>query len=160
MDIDLKKCKQCNRLFSPDEDTTICQKCSEVKDRDYDLVEDAITVYHITTPSEIVAHTHLPLERVKEILKTSKVLAQEVDSETRCVQCKKRPATADSDICLACQLAMFKSLNDISSTLRATLPAANAREKVSLRDTMEEKRSRSGFKKFNPATKSIKGTGG
>jgi hypothetical protein len=157
MDINLKKCKQCNRLFSPERDAVVCQKCSEVKDHDYDLVEEAITLHHIVTPSEIVAHTHLPLERVKEILKSSKVLAQEVDSDSRCVQCKKRPATADSDLCLACQMAMYKSLNDISATLRATMPAANKSSTTSLHDTMAEKRSRSGFKKFNPAQKSIKG---
>jgi len=157
MDIDLKNCKKCGRLFSPEQDTKICQKCSDVKDRDYELVEEAITLYHKITPSEIAAHTHLPQERVNEILKTSKVLAQDVDSESVCTQCKKRPATADSDICLACQMAMFKSLNDISATLRATSSATKKPQSVSLRDTMTEKRSRSGFKKFNPVTQSIKG---
>ena len=120
-------------------------------------MEDAIHVYGQGKPSEIAEHTLLPLERVKVLLHHAKVLAENVESETLCRNCNESNALTHSQYCLGCQLAIFKSLGDEAHQAEVnhlSLPDINL---YSLRDTLAEKRQRTGTSRFQHSPKSVKG---
>ncbi|PCJ54678.1 MAG: hypothetical protein COA73_14150 [Candidatus Hydrogenedentota bacterium] len=160
MELDLKNCPICSRLFSQDSGSQYCRVCAENAVRDEDLIQEAILLQHAATDTEIAELTRLSIERVRQILRESKVLALGVESDAICSKCQKRNALAESAYCLRCQLAMYRNLGDVAQELGRMAKKKPDEKHKSVRDAMEEKRRITGMHRFNPATKSIKGTGG
>ncbi len=160
MDVELKNCPICSRLFSLESGRQYCQVCAENAERDEDLVQEAILLQHAATDTEIAEATRLPIERVRQILRDSKVLALGVESDAMCIKCEKRNALAESKYCLRCQLAMYRNLGEVAQDLGRIALQKQDTPHTTVRDVMEEKRRHTGMHRFNPATKSIKGTGG
>lgn len=156
----MNKCRDCDRLIASDATHLLCDVCFAQYDLDLGLVEDAIHVYGQHKPSHIAAHTHLPIERVKVLLQHTKELVQGVASETLCSNCGELNALPHSNYCLPCQLALYKTLGDEAH--QATLNQDNVYARPdtslrSLRETLEEKRQRTGMSRFNPVPPSVKG---
>lgn len=160
MDVLMHHCKECNRLIASDATRHLCDVCYAQYDLDMGLVEDAIHIHGQDKPSQVAAHTHLPIERVKVLLQHAKVLAQNLESDELCTNCGKYNSLAKSEYCLRCQLALYKSLGDEAS--EAALNQGNAYAKPdtslrSLRDALDEKRQRTGKDRFRPTPPSVKG---
>lgn len=160
--LNMGKCIQCNRVVASDGTRSLCDVCFEQYDLDAGLIEDAIHLHRLGTPEAIANFTHLSPERVTEILEGGSIYNNE--SEELCENCKKKPSLNHSDYCLGCQLAIYKSLGDNMTLAANTAPKAPDPFKTSpltaLRNSLNDKRKRAGFNRFNPSTTSIKGTGG
>jgi hypothetical protein len=159
MDFKMDNCVECNRLIASDASRDLCDVCYTQYDLDLGLIEDAISIYNKTTPSDISEHTHQTIKRIEHILEHQKVLAGSVESESTCSKCNEKPALSHSKYCLACQLAMYKSLGD-SANLAAQNPVQPHKRLdtsiQSLRSAMGQKRSRTGFNRIAP-NPSVKG---
>lgn len=160
MDVLMSKCRDCNRLIASDATRMLCDVCYAQYDLDLGLVEDAIHIYGQHKPSHISVHTRLPIERVKVLLQYAKVLTQGVESETLCINCRELNSLTQSNYCLPCQLALYKTLGDeahqatLNQANRYALPDTSLR---SLRATLEEKRQRTGASRLRSAPQSVKG---
>ncbi|MFP6584052.1 MAG: hypothetical protein VCD00_16045 [Candidatus Hydrogenedentota bacterium] len=158
----LRNCMQCDRVILSDDTRNLCDVFFDQFDMDIRLIENAIWLHKLTMSATIGKYTRLSIERVTQLLEGEGAYRRD-DSSVDCANCKKKPALDNSKYCLACQLAVYKSLGD-NAERAAQAPAKPDPFKTSpltsLRNTLEEKRNRAGFNRFNPSTPSIKGTGG
>lgn len=158
MDVEMNKCQDCGRLIASDDTHLLCDVCYTQYDFDLGLMEDAIELYGQNNPTRIAAHTRLSLERVQVLLEHSQLLAQDMESDTVCTNCRTASALLKSKYCLSCQLALYKSLGDEAGQAafnQSHLPADT--RSPSLREALEEKRQRTGSTRLFSAPPSVKG---
>ena len=159
MDVHMNNCRDCARIIASDATHNLCDICYAQYDRDIGLIEDAIQLRNHVTPEDIAANTHLRLERVQDLMNRAGML-DDGESEDLCSQCREKVALKKSKYCLNCQLAMYKSLGDgakqasLNHAKPFTPPDTGLR---SLRDTMDEKRQRTGGNRFRKNPPSVKG---
>ena len=97
MDINLRTCKQCGRLFSPPPGASaaaelgpdICNHCLVADDEDMVYIEEAVLKLGIRSPRQIALHTGIPIDKVKRALKASHLLAHEALPVDLCSLCEK-----------------------------------------------------------------------
>ena len=159
----MNSCILCKRFIASDSTRQVCDVCFEQYDMEIGFIEDAIEIHGLTSPEQIAAHTHIPLERVHQLLLSKQNLAHEILGDEICSKCRKKPAMTHSRYCLGCQLALFKNLGDEARTVakHPYIPDPKSRPKgLSAKEELAQKRNRAGFNRFDPSIKSIKGTGG
>jgi hypothetical protein len=160
MDVALRTCKSCRKLFVPRSSSVYCPACENESDRDEDLIERAITRYGLKKPRQIADWTGLPLARVKRALRESRVLAHAAETDARCARCGERPVQKGSDYCLSCRLDLQNSFRDSATDLSRKLPerpAPSDTASVSAVTALSRKRRRTGTYRFNPAPAQRKG---
>lgn len=156
-------CKLCKRFIASDDTRDVCDVCFEQYDMEMGFIEDAIELQGLSRPADIAAHTHIPLDRVLILLKATDDPAHEGESGGICTNCRKNPALTHSKYCLGCQLSLYKTLGEEARTVakHPYIPDPKSRPKgLSAKEELAQKRNRAGFHRFDPSTKSVKGTGG
>lgn len=159
----MQNCKLCKRIIASDTTREVCDVCFETYDMEMGYIEDAIEIHGLTDPQDIAAHTHLSVKRVKLLLGSNEELEDEVEDVHLCARCHKNAAMTAHKYCLRCHLSLYKTLGDEVRTTAKKPYVPNPKSKpagFSAMEALEEKRNRTGFKRFDPTTKSIKGTGG
>jgi hypothetical protein len=156
----MNKCRDCNRLIASDETHHLCDVCYAQYELEIGLVEDAIKIHGYERPIIIAAHTHLSPERVEHLIEDARIAAYGAHSEDPCSNCHVKKALFNSTYCLHCQLAIYNSLGDEAHL--ATLNQSNHYAQpdtslTSLRATLDEKRQRTGGKRFRTPPQSVKG---
>lgn len=125
MDINLKSCTQCSRLFAPggaasaamETGPDLCAHCIAADDEDMVLIE-AVVRGGIRTPRAISRQTGIPIDKVKRALKTSQLLAHETLPGDLCSSCEENLVQPGSEFCLSCRLAFHKSFGDMLTDLK------------------------------------------
>ncbi len=160
MDVHLNKCQDCDRVIMSDETHHLCDICYEKYDLEIGLVEDAIKIHGYERPEVIARHTHLTVDRVKHLLEDAKQAARGPESEELCSNCGERNALMKSTYCWDCQLTLYHNLSTEArqATMNQEQQAAQADTGInSLRETMEDKRRRTGAARFRKPQQSVKG---
>lgn len=160
MELALKNCSTCGRLFHAPTGIERCTICLDRSSGELAQVETALDAApNSLSLSEIAAATNMKLNQIQSILSDAKVMSRQLRSEGRCRKCDRFGRLPDAEFCLACQLELYKSLGDAA----AGLPDLEALG-VSLRDrpmyvhdTLDEKRRRTGSHRFSVQTPSVKG---
>lgn len=160
MDLALRTCKRCRKLFVPRSSPLFCPACENENYRDEDLIEQAIIRHGLKKPRQIAQWTGLPLARVKRALRNSRILAHAAETDTPCVRCGQRPAQKGAEYCLTCRLDLQNSLRESATDLARKLPERPAPSDVaslSAVTALSRKRRRTGTYRFNPAPSQRKG---
>lgn len=154
----LKNCPQCEKLFVPEPPEELCVDCAFDNEQILERVDNAIEQQGKKTPKAIADYTGIPLATVKQILKTSLSRAHDTLPDALCTQCEKRPAQKASDLCLQCRLSMYRSLGDTADELQERVvfgePEPDTiKDRLSIGNTLAEKRRRTGSYRFDPSPK-------
>lgn len=148
--LNLAKCRSCGRVFKGPADATLCGECLERRESDLQKVEDAVAAEDMRSPREIAMDTDLPLDTVRNILHSSKVLGSQTRSDELCGRCRQRVSLGNSDYCLSCQLTLVadlkKSFEELSESASQNPQGKDAPQGV--RASLAAKRRRTGSHRF------------
>jgi Zn finger protein HypA/HybF involved in hydrogenase expression len=84
-------CKHCGRLFESAGFSSVCDRCREKDDIDYDKISDAIRLKGDVTILDAITELKIPMKKVQRFLQDGKVgIVPGQDSKiTFCEECKK-----------------------------------------------------------------------
>jgi Zn finger protein HypA/HybF involved in hydrogenase expression len=84
-------CKYCGRLFESSGFSSVCDRCREKDEIDYDKISNAIRIKGGVTILDAITELKIPMEKVQRFLKDGKVgIVPGQDSKvTFCEECKK-----------------------------------------------------------------------
>ena len=155
----LGNCARCHSVYDTRDGSQICAACYLKDEGDRSLIETAIETRRARTVSDVTAATRLPRARIRKILREAPELAQALEPDGACSQCGGRRALASSGRCVACQLALYKSLGDVAAAVAFAPRPKSATEggRIHILAAVQEKRQRTGSYRFYPAPPSIKG---
>lgn len=162
MNTTLKKCVDCNRLFSGAEGVQQCQNCAGDEQSVFRRVEEAVTLDGLTTIAAIAGSLGVDAAVVRRVLADLPLLAQQVESDETCVRCGVRPTKIGKEYCPHCLMSIDADLREMTeqvaqeSTVRDTRPEARMRN-LSVAQALHEKKRRTGHYRFNPVTQNVKG---
>ena len=159
-----KVCVTCRGIFDAREYMEECDACIQEEMRVYDLIENAIEVHGHKSVKAIANFTKLPEKIVKRVLRSSRVLSHEVSLGEVCKRCEKRASVARLQYCAICllhiQAELYQTVEDISAKNKKRFVRPTARlQRMNARESIAEKRKRTGSHRFNPAPRPVKGGG-
>lgn len=153
MDGEIGNCFECGRVIASDATQDLCDVCFVQYDRDFGMIQDAISIHRCNRSDEIAEQTRMPIKRIEHILEHEQLLTNQDESDKTCSKCKSKPALVGFQHCLGCKLAMFKSLGDEANQAASnSIPAFQKPDSSlqSLKNAMDAKRSRAGFNRYKP----------
>jgi len=87
--VDLKNCKKCGSLFSPDHGENICQVCRDEEEEKYQKVKEYLWDFPNATVEEVHDETGVEEELIIKFVKEGRLLADglDVDLLLECERC-------------------------------------------------------------------------
>lgn len=158
---DSARCHDCGAAFVPDPGESRCAACRRKREKLAGLIGGAVERGQRNI-DDIARSTGLSPRQVSKTLQTSNYLRHAAESNETCVQCGERPAQQGSPFCLACRLALYKSLGDAASETERNQKGKKKRAKSGMESgstmaALSEKRRKTGSHRFNPAPSQRKG---
>jgi len=138
-----------------------CDACLRKRARLLGLIENAVE-RGSSNIRDIARSTGFSRSEVAKTIQSSHYLAQAADSDEICSHCRERFAQKGCAYCLACRLALHKSLGDAASATRDGEKNRPKKPEDRMRSlttsaALREKRRRTGSHRFDPAPKQRKG---
>ena len=162
MDDKMRNCAQCGNIFVPEPPEIYCADCSYSNQSIVETIDNAIEKRGRKSPTEIADLTGLAVGKIKAVIRSSRPLSYDTLVEDLCSRCGKRPRQEASDYCFQCRLNMYRSFSDAADAVwekASKAPAEEIQKKLSVRDTLAQKRRRTGTYRFNPSPTYQKKTG-
>jgi hypothetical protein len=155
------RCHDCGVSFVPAGSETRCEGCRHKREKLLGLIGNAVERGH-SNLRDIARETGFSEKQISKTIQASHYLAHAANSDETCEQCGERPAQKGSTFCLACRLALHKSLGDAATTTRDKQKRKKKKPEDRLRSmttmgALSEKRRRTGSHRFNPAPTQRKG---
>lgn len=158
---DFGRCHDCGGSFVPAGTETRCEGCARKRAKLLGLIGNAVERGNARV-SDIARETGVSEREISKTIQTSHYLAHAANSDETCEQCGERPAQKGSTFCLACRLALHKSLGDAAAVTRDKQKRKKKKPEDRMRSmttmgALSEKRRRTGSHRFNPAPSQRKG---
>ena len=149
-DSDMRRCKECNKLFRAISTETRCHECrgEEVPSASLDAKLDA-TVEALAF--DIAQLTGIHQSVLIENLQGGMPPHEDLSPEDTCEHCSRKRKLANSDLCLNCRLELLHDVNGAAKAVHKDLLKHQVKQNTiaSLRQTLEEKRARTATSHIN-----------
>ena len=150
MTSELTTCAKCGRLFKAAPGQTWCMRCAEDHFRLVRGVEQLLARDKNVTPESISEAMDLPLDEVRELVKGSRVLRDNVRSGEPCQRCRVKYAEPGIAYCAECRDRLKDGLSsardavygDHEQPRDARSVESPGDRRTGVRDALEEKRRR------------------
>lgn len=108
----LKKCKECGKLFSPENDEDLCPVCRNSEDEKYEKVKAYLWDNPNATVSEVHEETEVERELIIKFVKEGRLIADglDVDVKVDCESCQKQ--IDGGKYCDRCKQNFVEELSD------------------------------------------------
>lgn len=160
MAIEKARCHDCGVQFESIGDSR-CEACRKKRERLLGLIGNAVE-RGASNVRDIAKNTGFSRSEVAKTIQSSHYLSHVANSDEICTQCRERFAQQGSLYCLACRLALHKSLGDAATATRdgekkRPKKPEDRMKSLTTTDALREKRRRTGSHRFDPSPKLRKG---
>jgi len=110
--VDLKNCKKCGSLFSPDHGENICQVCRNEEEEKYQKVKEYLWDFPNATVEEVHEETGVEKELIIKFVKEGRLLADglNVDLLLECERCGTQ--IESGRFCQSCKDELVSGLSE------------------------------------------------
>lgn len=117
LEMEVKSCKKCNRLFQYLSGPVICQNCKEDEEKIFKVVKEYIRENKGATIEEVSRETGASVSMIEKFLKQGRLeVAEGSPIETNCERCGKK--IRSGKYCTSCRESIASNLDEMAQGIR------------------------------------------
>jgi hypothetical protein len=152
-ELDLTRCEECGKLFAKEPGKRLCLECAPPPPTGHDDTRRALEPGERAMIKEFAKLSGFSREVIEEQVRALPGRGSVLEGGPACVRCQTRPPMADNDLCVYCQLDLYRTLGDAAEDLfdRMEVLEPESTGPASVISAYEQKRRRTATSHINPS---------